>query len=112
MLPAGLGGDLPQQEGQVVVQAAHGHAAKGAGRRHLHLEPAERAHTSTRPAKRITRTFKGQEKVPTSSLGEAMASRMTLFTSVLSPRLLLLPTSPRHSRARTRADSGDPGLLT
>lgn len=41
-----------------------------------------------------------------------MAPRMTLFTSLLSPRPPLLPTSPKHSRARTRADSEDLGLLT
>ncbi len=48
----------------------------------------------------------------TSSLVEAMASRMTPCTSLLPPRLPVLPTSPRHSRARTRADSGEAELLT
>ena len=48
----------------------------------------------------------------TSSLVEEMASRMTPCTSLLPPRLPVLPTSPRHNRARTRADSGEPGLFT
>lgn len=48
----------------------------------------------------------------TSSLVEEMASRMTPCTSLLPPRLPLLPTSPRHNRARTRADSGELGFFT
>lgn len=38
VLSPGLGGDLLQQEGQVVVQAADRHAAQSAGRCRLHLE--------------------------------------------------------------------------
>lgn len=59
-----------------------------------------------------TENEKDHCRAPTSSLVEEMASRMTPCTSSLLPRLPLLPTSPRHSRARTRAESGARGFFT
>lgn len=49
---------------------------------------------------------------PTSSLVEEKASKMTPWTSLLPARPPLLPTSPRHNRDSTRADSGELEFFT